>query len=172
MGFADRWTSAFGMGPVDYAEAIAEQLTSGDEVIAHAQVIPSAYEGSSTSLNPGNRLLGMAINAVWNKASKQKHVGGEAGSIAQGLPREGELAVAAFTRTGLSLWNFGTYGSEVEGKHVLTIPRADVASVEDTGQRAQGGVPVARVTFADGSFFDYRLISKPGDEFWRALTAW
>ncbi|WP_144803229.1 hypothetical protein [Curtobacterium sp. BH-2-1-1] len=35
----------------------------------------------------------------------------------------------------------------------------------------EGGVPVARLTFADGSFADQRLISKPGPEFWSVAAA-
>lgn len=173
MGFKDKWAAAFGMAPADYATDIGGQLPDGDRLIAHSQVYPSAMKGGgSTGSSLTQRLQAKAINAVMDAASKQRHLGGEPGTIAHTLPREGVMHVLAFTTAGLSLWDFGMVGSEGPGTFVQFIARDKVAGVEDTGQRAQGGVPVARVAFVDGSFFDYRLFSKPGQEFWDALRAW
>ncbi len=61
----------------------------------------------------------------------------------------------------LSMWDLGLTGNQLPAEHIVTIPRAQVASIVDTGKTEQGGVPVARLTFADGSFADQRLISKP-----------
>ncbi len=71
----------------------------------------------------------------------------------------------------LSMWDLGMTGNQLPAEHLVTIPRAQVASIVDTGKTAQGGVPVARLTFADGSFADQRLISKPGPEFWSVTAA-
>src|SRR5690606_9778901 len=98
--------------------------------------------------------------------SGARHVGGDAGSIAARLPREADPLALVISERSLSLWNLGMMGTSLPPEHVATIPRAEIASFADTGKKAQGGVPVARIEFSDGSFFDYRLISKPGDDFW------
>ena len=173
MGLKDSWTSAFGMTPPDYAAEIGEQLPGSERVVAHAQVIPSAFKGGgSGSISITQRITSKLINMAADAVSKNRHMGGEEGTRAHSLPRDSALKVLALTTTGLSLWSFGPYGADTPGRFELSVPRAEVASVTDTGERAQGGVPVARVTFADGSFFDYRLMNKPGDEFWAAVAAW
>jgi len=173
MGFRDSWASAFGMTPPDYAAEISAQLPAEEWFVSHAQVIPSAFKGGgSGSISITQRITSKLINLAADAVSKKRHLGGEEGTRAHSLPREGSLKVLALTTAGLSLWDFGPYGADAPGELELRIPRAEVASIADTGERAQGGVPVARVTFADGSFFDYRLMNKPGAEFWGAVAAW
>ncbi len=174
MAFKDKLAAACGMAPAaDYATEIGGQLTAGDTLIAHAQAIPSAFKGGgSAAISITQRLTAMAVHTAANAVSKQRHMDGEPGTLAHTLPRDGSLSVLAFTRSGLSLWNFGPFGADSPGQLILSIERERIAAVEDTGQRAQGGVPVARVAFTDGSFFDYRLMSKPGQDFWAALRTW
>lgn len=61
-------------------------------------------------------------------------------------------------------------GNQLRAEHLVTVPRTQVASIVDTGTTAQGGVPVARIAFADGSFADQRLISKPGPDSWAVAS--
>lgn len=173
MGFKDSWASAFGMTPPDYTTEIGGQLPAGESLLAHSQVIPSAFKGGgSASISITQRITSKLINVAADAVSKKRHMGGEEGTRAHTLSRDGAMKVLAFTTSGLSLWDFGAMGTGTPGDLEMTIPRNEIASFEDTGERAQGGVPVARVTFTDGSFFDYRLMSKPGDDFWSAITGW
>ena len=48
------------------------------------------------------------------------------------------------------------------------LPRHYVASFADTGEPAQGGLPVARMVFTDGSSADWLMMSEPGPQFFVA----
>ncbi|MFI5428047.1 hypothetical protein [Aeromicrobium sp. UC242_57] len=138
--------------------------------MTHCQVIPSAYERGGASGSGANKLLSKAVDAASNAVSGSRHVGGDEGSIAQGLPRESDLRVLVISEAAISLWDFGYTGTQLPAEHVVTVARKDVASFVDTGTKAQGGVPVARITFTDGSFFDYRLVNKPDTDFWNVAA--
>lgn len=171
MGFLDALKSMFVPAQPDFAEELAKVLQPGETLLAHCRTIPSAYEreGSGGSLTA--RALAPVVDGAINAVSGSRHVGGGEGSIAEGLSRSADIMVLALSDARLSWWDFGMFGTDAP---TLTqqLPRAYVASIADTGKRAQGGVPVARLTFADGSFFDYRLMSKPGPEFWAVASAY
>lgn len=169
VGFLDKFTGS-GRG-TDYVATLTAHL-GGDVVRAATQAIPSAYKrGGSGSLSVTNRLLSKAVNVVENKVSGDRHVGGADNGIARTLPRDGSLCVIAFSDQAFTIWDFGMYGIDPSPDLLVSVPRSDVRSLVDTGTTAQGGVPVARLTFTDGSFFDYRLVSKPGPEFWAAVPS-
>jgi hypothetical protein len=170
MGLMDRY-AAFVNGPeVDLAAEIGAALGQDDRLVVHTAVVPSAYRrGGGGGISLSGKLLNVVTSAVENSVSGSRHIGGDEGSIARTLPREGGPYVLALSTQALTLWDFGMALRTVPGDRLVTVPRAQVTSVEDTGTTAQGGVPVARITFADGSYFDYRLVEKPSPETWAAL---
>jgi len=168
MGLLDKLKTAFTGPEIDIAEEIAT-IEPGHQVIGHTRVVASAFErGGGVGSGP-NKLLGQALDAATTAASGARHVGGAEDSIAQSLPRSADLHVLVLSDQGLSLWDFGMMVNSTPPDHIVSIPRASVESITDTGQKAQGGVTVARVTFTDGSFFDYRIMAKPDTEFWDAV---
>jgi len=92
---------------------------------------------------------------------------GGAGSIAASFSREGDVLVLSVSNVYLSFWDFGMLGDE-QPSLTSQLPRQYVESFTDTGERAQGGLPVARMAFTDGSFVDWLLMSEPGPEFFVA----
>lgn len=166
MGLWDKYKSMFAGPAIDVASEIGKNLPAGERVLANAQVIPSAYERGGGAFTLQGKLFDAVASAVENTVSGRRHVGGADGTIATRLPREADPHMLVITERSMSLWDLGMMGNSLPAEHVATIPREAIASFSDTGQKAQGGVPVARVEFTDGSFFDYRLMSKPGDEFW------
>ncbi|WP_456697275.1 hypothetical protein [Aeromicrobium sp. P5_D10] len=170
MGFMDKLVSKLTPAPPDYAGEINAVLPDGDRYVVHCQVIPSAYERGGASGSGANKLLSKAVDAASNAVSGSRHTGGDEGSIAHGLPRESDLRVLVISEQAISLWDFGYTGTQLPAEHVATVARKDIKSFVDTGKKAQGGVPVARITFVDDSFFDYRLVNKPDTDFWNVAA--
>ncbi|MFJ9313537.1 hypothetical protein ACIRN4_05035 [Pimelobacter simplex] len=169
MGFLDKVKAAFAGPDIDIAEEIAK-VEPGHQVIGHARVVASAFERGGGVASGPNKLLGKAVEAASTAASGARHVGGDDGTVARDLPRAADLHVLVLSDRGLSLWDFGMTGTSTPPDHVASVPRASVASITDTGKKAQGGVAVARVSFTDGSFFDYRIMEKPDTAFWEAVA--
>jgi len=169
MGLLDKLKAAFTGPEIDVADEVA-QLRPGVQVVGHARVVASAFERGGGVASGPNKLLGKAVEAASTAASGARHVGGDADGIARTLPRTADLHVLVLADDGLSLWDFGMTGTSTPPDHVASVPRADVASIADTGKKAQGGVTVARVTFTDGSFFDYRVMERPDTAFWEAVA--
>ena len=142
MGLFDKIAARLSGRALDYSPELAKVLPPGDRLLAHCQVIPGA-----------------------------RHSDGGVDGIAATLSREGDSKIMAVTEAGLSLWDFGYPGYE-QLPPVLErgIARAEVVSFADTGKTAQGGVPLARISFRDRSYFDYGLMNKPGPEFWTAVA--
>lgn len=90
--------------------------------------------------------------------------GGGPGSIAASFSREGDVLVLSVSNVYLSFWDFGMLGDE-QPSLTSQLPRQYVASFADSGEGAQGGLPVARMAFTDGSFVDWLLMSEPGPGF-------
>ena len=171
MGLFDKYKALFTGPEIDVSGEIGKLLPEGDRVLAATQVIPSAYKRGGGGVGLDGRLLNKVTSAIETAVSSSRHVGGAEGAIARRLPQEAGPHTLVVSEQGISLWDLGLTGNQLPAEHLVTLPRADVSSITDTGTRAQGGVPVARITFADESFFDYRLVSKPGDDFWSAATA-
>lgn len=170
MGLLDKLVSKLTPAAPDYAAELNQVLPDGDRYVVHCQVIPSAYERGGASGAGANKLLSKAVDVASNAVSGSRHVGGDEGSIAHGLPREADLRVLVVSEQAISLWDFGYTGTQLPADHVVTVPRTDVKSFVDTGAKAQGGVPVARITFVDDSYFDYRLVNKPDTDFWNVAA--
>ncbi|MFC5678291.1 hypothetical protein [Aeromicrobium endophyticum] len=170
MGFMDKIVSKLTPTPPDYAAEMNQVLPAGDAYLAHCLVVPSAFERGGSGGSGANRLLGKAVDAASTAVSGARHVGGGEGSIAHGLSRAADLRVFVIGTSSVSWWDFGYNGSQLPPEHGHIIARSDVVSFVDTGQTAQGGVPVARITFADDSFFDYRLMDKPDTDFWNVAA--
>ena len=98
--------------------------------------------------------------------------GGEQNSIARTLSAGVEPRVLAVSDLGLSWWGF-TYQRQRRLPPLLehSIARLDVVSFTDTGYRVATDIPVARISFKDGSFADYRLLSRPCADFWTAVAS-
>lgn len=169
MGFLDKLKTAFAGPEIDVADEIAK-IEPGHQVIGHARVVASAFERGGGVASGPNKLLGKAVEAASTAVSGARHVGGDDGTVAHGLPRAADLHVLVLSDRGLSLWDFGMTGTSTPPDPVASVPRASVASIADTGKKAQGGVTVARISFTDGSFFDYRIMERPDTAFWEAVA--
>lgn len=171
MGLMDRYKALFTGPAIDVASEIGRLLPDGDQVLVHSQVVPSGFTRGGGGVGVDGRLMNLVTSAVETAVSRSQHTGGEEGSTARTLPNEAGPSLMVISEQSLSMWDLGLTGNQLPAEHLVTIPRAQVASIVDTGKTAQGGVPVARLTFADGSFADQRLISKPGPEFWSVAAA-
>ncbi|KTR19821.1 hypothetical protein [Curtobacterium citreum] len=167
----DRYKALFTGPAIDVASEIGRLLPDGDQVLVHSQVVPSGFTRGGGGVGVDGRLMNLVTSAVETAVSRSQHTGGEEGSTARTLPNEAGPSLMVISEQSLSMWDLGLTGNQLPAEHLVTIPRAQVASIVDTGKTAQGGVPVARLTFADGSFADQRLISKPGPEFWSVAAA-
>ncbi|MEH3088677.1 MAG: hypothetical protein PGN24_03435 [Microbacterium arborescens] len=168
MGLFDKLTAAFAGATPDYvAEIAAANDHDGDTVLTFSRSFPAAYTrgGAAGTLSVDGVLFSKALAAVENKVAGSKHVVGEAGSIARTLTQESDLRVLALGEHRVTWWDFGMTGTQPPAELVQSISRDDIASIVDTGKRAQGGTLVTRFTFVDGSAFDYRLL-QPSDDFW------
>lgn len=165
MGLTDKYKALFTGPAIDVASEIGRLLPDGDRVLVHSQVVPSGFTRGGGGVGVDGRLMNLVTSAVETTVSRSQHTGGEEGSTARTLPNEAGPSLMVISEQSLSMWDLGMTGNRLPAEHLVTIPRAQVASIVDTGKTAQGGVPVARLTFADGSFADQRLISKPGPEF-------
>lgn len=169
MGPMDKCKALFTGQAIDVASAIGRLLPAGDRVLVHSQVVPSGFTRGGVGVD--GRLMNLVTSAVETAVSRSQHTGGEEGSTARTLPNEAGPSLMVISEQSLSMWDLGLTGNQLPAEHLVTIPRAQVASIVDTRKTAQGGVPVARLTFADGSFADQRLISKQGPEFWSVAAA-
>ncbi|MBM7517439.1 hypothetical protein [Nocardioides nitrophenolicus] len=169
MGLLDKLKSAFTGPEVDVAAEVTA-IEPGLRVIGHTRVVASAFERGGGVASGPNKLLGKAVDAAATAASGARHVGGDDDGIARSLPRTADLHVLVLAEQGLSLWDFGMMANSTPPDPVASVPREAIASIADTGKKAQGGVTVARVSFTDGSFFDYRIMAKPDTEFWEAVA--
>ena len=174
MGLFDKLTAAFSGATPDYtAEIAAATDDSGDTVLAFSRCFPAAYTrgGAAGTLSVDGVLVSKAIAAVQNKAAGAKHVAGDADSIARTLTQDADLRVLALGQNRVTWWDFGMSGTQPPAELVQSVSRDDVASIVDTGKRAQGGTLVTRFTFTDGSAFDYRLL-QPSDDFWTVAAGY
>jgi hypothetical protein len=173
MGLWQRYKEMFTGPEVDLRTALAGQLPPGDDVLAATGVIPSAYErGGGGGLSVSGRVLNAATSAVENAVSGARHIGGGEDGVAHRLPLADGPHVLVLGARSMTVWDLGLTMNHTPGELLATVPREQVASIVDTGKKAQGGVPVVRMTFADGSFFDYRLVQKPGEEFWSVASTY
>jgi hypothetical protein len=160
MGLRDKFYAKMASLGIDHDAVLAEQLGPEDPLVTTGGMTPSAYEraGGQGGMNVGGRLMAKAIDGATNAVSKSRHLGGDEGSIARSLPLSGDLMIGALSSRGLSLWDFGVNGQQTPPSLLLRIPGDQVASVVDTGTKAQGGTFVVRFTFVDDSFIDYRVL--------------
>ncbi|WP_025158288.1 hypothetical protein [Leifsonia aquatica] len=170
MGLFDKFASAFTGPAVDHAAEIAS--AGGDVSLATARVVPSAYtRGGGGGVSLDGKLLNAALSAVQNAASGSKHLGGGDGSTAQQLSRDSDLLVLSLGEDALTWWDFGMAGNSVPPALKQRLARREVVAIEDTGKKAQGGVAVARFTFVDGSWADYRVM-QPSESFWTVAATY
>ncbi|WP_435747160.1 hypothetical protein [Microbacterium sp. PMB16] len=175
MGLKD-WISskvAANMQLPDYAGDISAQLADGEEFLGFVPVtFPGAKSTNVSYQSLGAAALSLAANAVTSAVSKSQHIGGEEGSIAHGIPRDLVLGMLALTSHEVGVWYFGDDNTELPGEHVVSVPRADVASIALTGKKGQGGQPELQLRFSDGSWVNVHAM--PGDyyaDFWNSLPA-
>lgn len=172
MGLMDKYKALFTGPAIDVPAEIGKLLPPGDRVLTHAQVIPSAYKrGGGGGISATNRLMNKATSMAETAISSARHIGGDDAAIARRLPQDSGPYVLVISEHALSLWDLGLTGNQLPAEQLVTVPRTEISSLADTGKKAQGGVPVARLTFTDASFFDYRLISKPGPDFWSVVNS-
>lgn len=171
MGLMDKYKAFFTGPAIDVAAEVGRLLPGGDRVLAHTQAVPSGYQRGGGGVGLDGRLMNLVTSAVETAVSRSQHVGGDEGSRARSLPTAAGPYTLVVSEQALSFWDLGLTGNQLPAEHVVSVPRAEVASFVDTGKTAQGGVPVARITFTDGSFADQRLVGKPGPDFWLAVAA-
>ncbi|HXH80966.1 hypothetical protein [Nocardioides sp.] len=167
MGLRDKWMAQMSARMPDYGSVLTEALGDDAPCQAHALVVPAAYERNSGSGSDiGSALLKRAVDLASNSIAENKHIGGDDGSIARSLPRVGDMLALALSPTSLSFWSFGITGRELPPQRRIRLDRDVVRGLVGTGKRSQGGAGVARLSFVDGSFFDYRVVMAPAPEFW------
>ncbi len=171
MGLFDKLGAALAGRLPDYTAEISALAGPDDAPLASVRAFPSAYTRAGDGGSLEKRLLSAAISTVQNKVSTSRHVSGEAGSTARGLEQSGDLRVLALGARSLTWWDFGVTGTDAPPTLRQRLDRALVTSLIDTGERAQGGAQVARLSFTDGSWFDYRFI-QPADGFWEIAAAY
>ncbi len=164
MGLFDSIKKAF--AAPDLSEAMHEHVPG---YRGHVMVTPSSYESGGNTGVGGTALIGRAIGKATEAASSSKHIGGEPGSLARQLPREGYGVALTITDSAVELLDFGLTMREVPPTKKVTIPLASIASLTDQGSRE----PKAhlRVTFTDGSYFDYRIAMPASEGFWPAAES-
>lgn len=170
MGLFDKVKNSLaGLRP-DYDTVLREQL--GDEQhLAHVAVLPSATETDRSGGRPKDltELAQGAAHRLTDKVVKDRHIGGEEGSIAHSLPRSEDPLMLALAQESVTLWKFGLGAKATAPDLIARIPREEISSIADTGKRgARGHV---RFTFTDESFFDYQTLTAPSPEFWAAAEA-
>lgn len=170
MGLKDRMMKRFMAGAPDHGAVIQERLGEDDRVEGHGFALPVAYERGGGGVGGGKALTRLA-NAATNAVSQDRHVGGEAGSIAQSLPRDPQHVAVAISQRTISIWDFGMQFSDDEPAERFRIDRAQLVSLERTGKKRQGGQIEFRLTFADGSFADWALHPSLENGFWEAAAA-
>ncbi|HEY1179422.1 MAG TPA: hypothetical protein VGF17_24970 [Phytomonospora sp.] len=106
--------------PPDFTDRLTRLLGPGETLLAHCRVVPGASGGERR------------------------------GSIAAAFARADAPLVLSVSDVYLSLWDFGTTGTE-QPALASQLPRQYVASF--TGEDAS----VARMAFTDGSSVDWRL---------------
>lgn len=129
-------------------------------------MIASAYESGRTGAPGAAAALNAAVNKVTDAVGKHRHIGGEPGSYALGLPRNADVVFMTLGESAVTFWNFGSMMTETPPTLSIGIPREVVASVTDTGSRDLKGH--VRLTFTDGSYFDYQARMHPSPGFWDA----
>lgn len=164
MGLFDKFISKMASMGVNQSEVLTEELGENDAFIACGMVNPTAYEGSASSVGGGGtRLIAKAANAASNAISAKRHIGGEEGTVAASLTRQGGLFYGAVSQNAFSVWDFGEDGQQVPPALQYRIPSESIRSVAATGQKVQGGSPVYRFTFTDDSFFDFTVLARQDD---------
>lgn len=170
MGLKDRMMRRFMAGAPDHGAVIQERLGEDDRVEGYGFALPVAYERGGGGVGGGKALTRLA-NAATNVVSQNRHVGGEAGSIAQSLPREPQHVAVTISQRSISIWDFGMQFSDDDPAERFRIACDQLVSVERTGKKRQGGQIEFRLTFADGSFADWALHPSLASGFWEAAEA-
>jgi hypothetical protein len=159
MGLLDKLAAKMAARGPDHGALLTEALGVDDPYVAHGSVVAAAFKrGGGNSNDFASKLLVKAVDVASTKISESRHIGGEPGTIARSLPQEGDMLFAALSAHGVSMWSFGMLGTDVPPRLVYRFAGDRIASVQETGQRAQGGAKMIRFTFSDDSFFDYRLM--------------
>lgn len=157
MGLLDKYIAKMAGPAPDMNAIMGPLLGEGDQLLAWSTAIAESFERGGGVGSGFNALLNTVVNAALTANAQGKHVGGSEDSIAMSLPRDSDPLTLVISRTGLSAWRGPNYQGDVP-KAYYRIAKESISSVTDTGKRAQGGAQVVRVSFVDGSFFDYRLM--------------
>lgn len=169
MGLFDKLKNSLsGLRP-DHDAVLQEKL--GDERhLAHVGVLPSASETDrSAKAKDLTELAQNAAHKMTDKYVEDRHISGEEGSIARSISRSTDPVMLTLAEHSLTVWQFGLGAKSTNPDLVLRVPREQVASVADTGKRtARGHI---RISFTDGSFFDYQTLTAPSDQFWDAAAS-
>ncbi len=169
MGFMDKVKGAL-QGP-DFTPVLTEKV-GADGFLAYVGVLPSSTEdiGPQKRVRDVTDMAQKAARNALDNFDQNRHIGGEEGTIGRSLSRKPEGLALALAQGSVTLWRFGMGAKKTNPDLVARIPREQVTSIADTGKRgARGHV---RLTFADGSFFDYQALTAPSDDFWAAVDAW
>ncbi|MGJ9411084.1 hypothetical protein ACHAAC_00085 [Aeromicrobium sp. CF4.19] len=166
MGMFDKIKAS--MTPPDHA-AVLQASLGQERYLGHAVAIPSATESTRRhSIRDATDVAQAAAHRLTDKIVEDRHIGGDEGSVALSLPRSSDPMVIAISDTSLTWWKFGLGAKKTEPDLVASVPREDVVSVADTGSRKVRGH--VRLSFADGSFFDYQSVMAPSEQFWQAAA--
>ncbi len=170
MGLFDKYVEMTAGPAPDMPALMSGLLGDEDTFLSWTSADPAGADGDKSggvSSNPLNHLLVMAVKTAAQAYAANKHISGAEGSIARTLPRTAELLTLVVSQAGLSAWHgHGWRGNTPEPFY--RIAAEHIAAVTDTGMRQQfGKLPVCRVDFVDGSFFDFRLFTNQ-DEFLEA----
>ncbi|WP_370149884.1 hypothetical protein [Streptacidiphilus sp. EB129] len=142
----------------DHRGTLIEALGPGDELLGFIFGAPVAYETGFGSGFGTARLTGTIINKVTEQVSKARHIGGDTGTIARTLPREGSpTRPIVISKLGLSIWDLGIAGQTSPPSRQVSVARQNIRSISRTG-KTRGGMVEIRVVFSDESYFDYRVM--------------
>lgn len=166
MGLFDKIKDKVASMTPDYTAVLQEQL-GAETHLAHVGVLPSATEAEGTKrARDLTELAQGAAHKLIDTSVRNRHIGGEEGSIAHSLPRGTDPVLLTLAEGSVTVWSFGVSGRARTPDLVARVERPQIASIADTGKRTARGH--LRLTFTDGSFFDYQLLASPSEEFWAA----
>lgn len=162
MGLLDKYIAKVaGAGP-DVPSLMTRLLESDDTYLSWTTASPEGFTRESQSVSLSWSLINTVVDKAMNAAVQGKHIGGAPGSIATTLPTDGEALTLVVSRSGLSAWRF-LAGAQGDPSLYYRINADHLRSITDVTER-QANVRIIRVTFADESFFDYRIMNN-FDEF-------
>lgn len=141
-----------------FEAALAAELGSQDELLGFSFGYPAAYRRSYSGFlgflaNPPQWLL----HTVKSALAARRHIGGAPGSLARQLPRDTGAGAIVLSRAAVTQWTFGTMRQDFPPRRQVLVPRDKITSIREVTSTRHHWT--ARLTFHDGSYFDFTVVS-------------